>query len=1365
MPPLSPAEAQQEHSLAQLLNYQKALQALLGEVPEAGEALTGLLYAQVQRAFINHPLPIDLAAVHYEDCILLTLPSGATQVTLPQATPRRLTALFNDAPWGGQDFEAPNRVYRYITKTTYREVNPATPTKQRTVHRTTVSTPAFEQFIDGFIRRPDRCFQEQLDRFWGAPFASGSPLRRDQWLAQQFANALSAEAALRVADQTLEAHDKTLIDLTVSFPSSQARAHLPREKRPAAWSLCLKGHHSEADVPFAGVFIVSGKTLDTDIDAGTDIGTVVLFTPDQGMDSFTSLQALDQALRSRFVHPTEADGLLSAIAWHDQARARRYQQAEPRFGYRPIQGPLFENRIQSLLSLQKQDIAHGWRQLLRHETDAGQVYALFDRAAQIGSLLDTRNRLAERSRRYIQAQLPAWYRAASIEEQHRLSRLTDTERAASKALITQLQSVDIPALPVFARTQLIRQLAIDHPGKAIDPDHISVRITESFNPASLGGGVGADHVASTDDPRVRPGHTTTLSLTTLALRNIAPWDFSLYGLFTGKRTVLSASGTEPSGQLIEFDERYLKALIHTLDVGKAYDHLLETRLIVQGAAVRKAWIDAHRARMASAALAARLDGTSLFKDREHRGYQWLEAIITGDTPARRNTVNGHRIVASRLWVANSDRTRNGYALNDVLVIGVEQPLAVASVILYTPAAPNDQTFKAFNDQQALQRFLQQQWATSPDWQRYVMQRLTKPGQTALSDSTQRGAEAFSERLRTARGRVRNPFDTLYTFAINTPLHDALYEQSVFTLRRNADLESASNAEVQEQSRWNKITFGVDVALNVMAVVPVAATFRAASSVARTFLLLKQAGASKSAAKALWSITGANGRPRLIPAFGALPAPHPAPDLSGLEVQVNPGDLNPVQGNLFQSKVSPQQYALLNHKYYLSDVAQGQPYIYSPSAGGKSLRYPLVANETLEHWSAEAMPRLRGGMDPIEKGPLYTTYQDYELPVTDVAALPSINLAPSGSFGLGILTPTLPQDTTASVLHLFAIQSRLRRHARHFFKTFQAPTGPLVLPARDLSPELIFEHLFNQRNGLVMGETHTHTLSRRLLIEQMPALQRQGLKSLYLEPFNTDLHQHLLDTFNVSPTAPLPRALKERLQWMDTHHSAASPHTYSRLVAQAHAQGIQVMALDATACAQITPATLSAPGAARTLADQLDRVTVFNFFAYKKISFDQQAQGPHRWVALVGHGHCSTLQGIPGLADLTGAVSVRLATRLPTLPMRTAADPGCLLPSPFDTHSLSLRCDVLIHMGDTTSNLSVATRVHGPHMFLISNVPHGATVVHYMNVQHQRLNVPIQVAGTQLYVDHPEFGTISHRRFNTLAALADALTDELHMIEV
>ncbi|KQB53930.1 hypothetical protein AQS70_08615 [Pseudomonas endophytica] len=1358
----SSTEAQQLLSLQQLVDYQKALKQLLDELPKADKTLLNLLEAEVQHAFPKHPLPIALDAVHYEESIHLTLPVGSTLVELPRpATPNLLTSLFNNKPWGAEHFDAPNRVYRYVTKTIYDDVNPANPTLKRTVHLTTVSTPAFEQFMDDLIRRPDLVFVQQVDSFWDEVFAPNHSLTRSQWLAEHFGKALQAEATLRVADKTLDAQSKALLNIIIDAPSEQNRAHLPIHQRPAAFSVSLKGQKQATDMPLAGVFIVSSKTPTGDVSAKTDLGSVVLFTPDKGIDAYTSLQSLDRALRTRFTDSQAHDGLLRTISWQDQSRAQDYQKKNPDFSYRLIQGSLFEDSVQALLTLQKQDIEQGWRQLPRHEVSLKEVNELFNRLAHIGSLLDISRRLLDRSRRYVKANMPAWYQTASIESRQALDSLIKAEQLSNKALAKLFKTVNLPSLKMFARDELTRQLAADYPGRVIDPDIVKVDIIHSLNPASLGGGIGPDHVPPTDEPTTRPSQTITLSLTELALRNIDPWSFSFYKVFTGERTEISASFKEASGQLTVFNERYLKSLVQRSDVSTGYDQLLQKQLLTNGSALRKAWAEANRASMRSSALIARLDTGSLLPHPEQRGYQWLQAINEADTLSNPKTVGGHKIVASSLVIANSAQTRNGYDLNDVLMISVEERHPISNVILYTPAAPDDQPFREFPNLQAMQHFLKQQWAESTDWRRYVTQRLTKAGQTALTERT----KLVRELIFHARSRVTNPFETIFYFAINAPLHETLYEQKVSTLRYNADHDSTSNAEVAEQSLWNKIMFGSDLAFDLIPFLPIATTFKTIRSINKVFLLLKQVGNSKSTAKALWSITGARHRPRLAPRLGVLPPVRPAPDLSGLEVQVRETDLTPINSNLLQSKRSAQQYVLIRGKYYLTDVAQGNRFIYPPAPTLQSLRYPLVRDSEQGLWRAAPPPRLRGGMDPIEKGPSETTYQDYELSVADRAALPTLNLAPPGTFNLDTLNPSLGQDTWAARLHLFAIQTRLRRHARQYFKTFTAPRAPLILPARDLLPEPMFSHLFNQRKGLVFGEGHESSLTRRFLIDNMQALQRQGVQRLYMEFFSTDLHQNALDIFNGSLTTPMPAILREHLRWLEVHFKLTNPYTYTQLVETAHAQGIRVMALDATVSSQHKTGDLTRPGAASTLSDQLDRVILFNFFGFKKITYDQVIFGPHRWIALVGLGHCSTVQSIPGLADLTGGISLRVANRLPTLPLRINRDSGITIPSPDDTHPLRTTCDLLVCTPALKSSFPVEARVHSPAMFLTTHSPSGEVDVYYMNAQHQRVTVPVMTDGSQIYLEHIAFGAVHNRRFIDLSALVDALVDELHMIEV
>jgi len=1359
------SEPRQLGYLQQLLEHQLALKQLLNQQPEAGKVLADRLQAQLQTAFVNLALPVTVDAVSFQEDVTLQTSSGEQTIVPSQAALRPLSTLFNNQPWGGENFDAPHRLYRYYAKTTYQVEDAAAPSKVRTVNSTIGSKPGFETFIDELIRRPDRFYQQALDSFWQGAFAGDNPLTRKQWLADRLAKALLAQAALRVEDGTLDEACKTLIGQIVSKPSSQARAHLPVEQRPAAFAVGLKGQNNEADIPLTGLFVMTGKTPDADIDASAALGAAALFTPDRGFDSFASLHDLDQALHARLTGAKPDNSLLSNISWKDQARARR-QRSDLIFTYTQVHENLFENRVSALLTLQKQDIRHGWRHLPPHEANDQKIHELFNRLAHIGSFLDLRDLLIERSRRYIEANMPAWYQAASVGDQQSLQQLIDTELNANKSLAALMRKAAIPSLAKFARDELHRQLAIDHPGWGIDPDTVQVTITTQLNPASAGGGIGPDHVPHGGDPTARPTRTLSLSLIELALRNSNPWDFSFYKLFSGEQTWMSGTGKGKSGTPIQFDDDYLNALIQKLDVSKGYDHLLQTKLVENGSDLRTAWIEAYRASLATQALAAKLDTDSFLLDREHRGYQWLQKLVGADTPAAGKGVVPHNVVASALIIANSPGTRNGYALNEVLMIGVENPRSVASVILYTPSAPTGRTIKEFIDSSAMQLYLKRQWDTSPEWRRYFMQRLSTPGQAVLTESKVARTVLLSELVISARSRINNPFDHLHTVVIKGSLFDALYQQQVVTLRRNADHESTSNAEVEQQSLWNKFTFGLDLALNLISFLPITSAFNAARSVTRTFLLLRQMGASRSTARALWSITGAKGRPLLLPKLAAVPAFRPAPDLSGLEVAVNPLELDRLRGNLFQSKTSPQQYVAINGKYYLSDVAQRQRYLYPQGTGYRSLRYPMVLDESLKNWQVEPMQRLPGGMDVIEKGPLQTTYRDYELSVADLAALPNVNWTPAGSLNLGSLHPTLANTQTAALLHLFAIQSRMRRHARSFFRTFVAPERPITLARRSMPSEQLLQTLFNQRNGLVFGEHHKVALTRDFLIRHAPVLKAQGVKGLYLEAFSTDLHQALLDQYNASPTAPLPELLRDRLHNLDIEHRTAGPLSYTRLIEAVHAQGIPILALDSTASALLGPRDLLPPGYLTTLSDQLDRVTLFNFFAHKKISADQLALGPHRWIAMVGHGHCNTLQKIPGLAELTNATGIRIESRIATRPtLRVKSDPGVQISSPLGTDTLMMRCDLLACLPTNTNPREIARRVHSPNLFTTINKPNDSVAVYYMNTRRESIEVPVLADGTQAYVNHPAFGAVSERRFSDLDALTDALMDELGMIEV
>jgi hypothetical protein len=58
--------------------------------------------------------------------------------------------------------------------------------------------------------------------------------------------------------------------------------------------------------------------------------------------------------------------------------------------------------------------------------------------------------------------------------------------------------------------------------------------------------------------------------------------------------------------------------------------------------------------------------------------------------------------------------------------------------------------------------------------------------------------------------------------------------------------------------------------------------------------------------------------------------------------------------------------------------------------------------------------------------------------------------------------------------------------------------------------------------------------------------------------------------------------------------------------------------------------------------------MFSYFATKVIEADQAAHGPHKWVAFIGSAHSNAHLGVPGLAELQGAVSLHVRDTAPAL---------------------------------------------------------------------------------------------------------------------
>ncbi|WP_395610580.1 membrane-targeted effector domain-containing toxin [Pseudomonas sp. B22129] len=222
------------------------------------------------------------------------------------------------------------------------------------------------------------------------------------------------------------------------------------------------------------------------------------------------------------------------------------------------------------------------------------------------------------------------------------------------------------------------------------------------------------------------------------------------------------------------------------------------------------------------------------------------------------------------------------------------------------------------------------------------------------------------------------------------------------------------------------------------------------------------------------------------------------------------------------------------------------------------------------------------------------------------------------------------DHTGAQHRFVDIRDKLATAAQDAVAAF-APATRAPLPHIATHTEQAFiEQLFQHKRGLVIGESHLHKSAKKLLIDYLKLLKKQGVKTLYIEHLLTDLHQEALDTFH--RTAKMPPILKSYLKYLDQGHMPgySGTSTYTNVVKTANKYKIRVRALDCLASYHV-----------KGLNGDVGRGELFSYFANEVIKADQLAEGAHKWVAFMGSTHTDMHQGVPGIAVLQDAVSLHV----------------------------------------------------------------------------------------------------------------------------
>lgn len=225
------------------------------------------------------------------------------------------------------------------------------------------------------------------------------------------------------------------------------------------------------------------------------------------------------------------------------------------------------------------------------------------------------------------------------------------------------------------------------------------------------------------------------------------------------------------------------------------------------------------------------------------------------------------------------------------------------------------------------------------------------------------------------------------------------------------------------------------------------------------------------------------------------------------------------------------------------------------------------------------------------------------------------------------------------------RSRILADARRFYsRPFfirSLPERP-VLPA--ITPELsstgFVESVLENGANLVVAESPKRVASLYLLIKNLPALARKGVKTLYLNRLCNDLHQLDLDRF--AATGEMSTNLKAYLQELDSNLPVR--FNTMELLNAARSNNIRVQATGSLAHYRPYPIAVD---------DQMAN----NFLTSEIIRLDQLKNGPGQWVALTDAQHTNTFRGVAGISEINGSTSVRVCEVLNGEPPQVKIDYG------------------------------------------------------------------------------------------------------------
>ncbi|NVZ83880.1 type III effector protein, HopAC1 family [Pseudomonas yamanorum] len=399
------------------------------------------------------------------------------------------------------------------------------------------------------------------------------------------------------------------------------------------------------------------------------------------------------------------------------------------------------------------------------------------------------------------------------------------------------------------------------------------------------------------------------------------------------------------------------------------------------------------------------------------------------------------------------------------------------------------------------------------------------------------------------------------------------------------------------------------------------------------------------------------------------------------------------------------------------------------------------------------------------GPDHSTFFNaYEMPAPLRDAVANM-MSDNNSFSADFEPLGSRQQALRDTRNLFfEKRGKLAQDSTEFFNNRTlSPLRP-VLPtfSLDESQTSIIHKLFGASDGLVVGETHGAVSSKAFLVDNMQELARVGVKRIYFEHLLTDIHTPLLKLFYRSRSARMPDELKNYLKGIYPP-LRDSYYTFQNIVIKAREAGIKVQPIDCTVSYMIR----DMPDTAGTL-----RQRMMNFYATEVIQWIQTTKRhPGKWIAFVGDSHTNNYRGVPGLAELTGSIGLRIEDVRPGLQQGIMADPGQTSSMGIGRGEATVKANFVLRV-DTASLRRPAQETPGPSHSLVLKTPETqltkpaqfllsaatpttSAQILYRSRRGNIQTITINQTGALFSISVPGW-SIDQKHFRSVQALVDAL---------